>query len=260
MKIDERITIYYFSATGNSLKASMDIVSQYEDSELIKVGYETELTHPDSKIVGFVFPVYMGGLPDIMKQFLLKFPFQNEAYYFAIGTYYTYKGSTLSVINKIVRDRGVILHYANCIPTVGNCLMEYEVSSKKRTPILEKAEIVTASIISDIINKRENTPSKYCGLSVKFHKWMFELFFKTVYKRFSLEENCINCGICVRVCPVNNIQLQGNKPQWNKSCIACHACVHWCPQNAINIGRSKGRLQYHNPAIKKTMLFDMKKN
>ena len=258
MKTNEKITIYYFSATGNSLKASMDIASQYAYSELVKVKYETILKHPDGGIVGFVFPVYMGGLPDIMQQFLSRFPFQKEVYYFAIGTYYTYKGIALSTVSKTLANKGVALNYGNYIPTVGNCLMEYEVSDKKRTPILKQADRVTVNIINDITNGKQKTPSKHCLLSVKFHKWVFDLFFKNVHKKFSLEKSCIGCGICTKVCPMNNIHLQKEKPQWDKNCVACHACVHWCPKNAINIGRSKGRLQYHNPAIRKTMLFTSK--
>ena len=258
MKANERITIFYFSATGNSLKASMDIASKYAESELIKIKYETDLKHPNSRIVGFVFPVYMGSLPNIMQQFLSKFPFQKGVYYFAIGTYYTYKGVALSAINNILKNKGVRLNYGNYIPTVGNCLMEYEVNNKKRKPILNRSKVVTENIITDITTGKHKIPSKHCLLLVKFHKWMFDLFFKNAYKKFSLEKSCIGCGTCIKVCPVNNIDLLDEKPQWGKNCIACHACVHWCPKNAINIGNSKGRLQYHNPAIRTTMLFTSK--
>lgn len=44
-------------------------------------------------------------------------------------------------------------------------------------------------------------------------------------------------------------------PRWGTGCEACHACVHWCPRNVIQIGKSKGRLQYHHPAVKRTMLY-----
>lgn len=256
MKINKRITIYHFSATGNSLKVAMDIASNYVEAELIKIKYEALTIHPESEIVGFVFPVYMGGLPDIVQQFLLEFPFRQNIYYFAIGTYYTYKGITLSAVNKIFVDRGVVLNYGNYVQTVGNCLMEYEVPEKKRPAILKRAEAITKTIIDDIVNKKEKATSRYCHPSVRFHKWTFNLFFKETYKKFSLEDNCSGCGVCAKVCPVYNIHFLNNKPQWGKNCIACHACVHWCGQNAINIGRSKRRLQYHNPGIKVRMLFN----
>lgn len=255
MKIKERITICYFSATGNSLKAAMDIAAEYTAPELVKIGYKTASVHPESDIVGFIFPVYMGGIPGIVEQFLLDYPFRKQVYYFAVATYYTYQGVALSTVNKIFTDRGITLNYTNYLPTVGNCLMEYEVSERKRPAILKRAETVTKLIVDDITNKKENTSSTCCYLSVKFHKLMFHLIFGKVYKKFSLEAGCCGCAVCAKVCPVGTIHFQGNKPRWDKSCIACHACVHWCPRNAIKIGRSKGRLPYHHPEIKARMLF-----
>lgn len=247
---NEKIVIYYFSATGNSLKAASLIASRYQQSELIKIDRRQTAKHPGSTVVGFVFPVYMGGIPDLVYHFLETFPYQKDIYYFAVATFYTYKGHTLSVANKILNARGFRLNYGNYIPTVGNCLKEYEVKEHKRPSILKKADIITQKIADDIMNKAENRVSKYCGLSKKLHKGMFTIFFKNTHKQFTLENNCIGCGICSKVCPVDNIRIKDNKPQWGAACESCHACVHWCPKNAINLGKSKGRLQYRHPDIK----------
>ena len=254
MKIDEKITIYYFSATGNSLKLAMDIASHFEKPEVLRIGKLIPDKHPQGKMVGFVFPVYMGGIPKIVSKFLQDFPFQKNNYYFSLGTYYMYKGSTLSVVNKILTDRGVRLNYAAYLPSVGNCLMEYEVPQKKREQIYLRSEKVAARIISDIKQKTEKSPSGYCRLSDKIHKKLYAVFFDDAHKKFSLENHCIGCGICEKICPVNNISLKNNSPQWSANCEACHACVHGCPQNAIHLGKSKGRLQYRNPHIKRSML------
>lgn len=254
MNRNERIVIYYFSATGNSLKAASTIASRYEQSELIKINGKNTAEHPHSTVVGFVFPVYMGGLPDVVYSFLEHFPYQKEVYYFSIATFYTYKGHTLSIANNILNNRGVHLNYANYIPTVGNCLKEYEVPEHKRPAILRKADAITEKIADDIMNKVEVKPSKYCGISEKFHKGMYNVFFKDTHKKFTVADKCIGCGICTKVCPVQNIRMEDSKPKWDTKCEACHACVHWCPKNAISLGKSKGRLQYHNPDIKMARL------
>ena len=252
------ITIYYFSGTGNSLKLSLDISAQFLKSDIHKICETKRVERSDSEMIGFVFPVYMGGLPGIVYRFLQNFPFEKDVYYFSIGTYYAYKGCAMSIVKKIMSDKGITLSYSNCLPTVGNCLKEYEVTQKRRIPILERAEGKTFNIISDLKGKVKNKTPQYCQLFDTLHKKLFKLFFDKAHEKFTLEERCIGCGVCQKVCPVNNIVFDNGKPEWKANCEVCHACVHWCPQNAINIGKSKGRLQYQNPAIKNTMLFTQK--
>jgi ferredoxin len=256
MKINEKVTIYYFSATGNSLKMAMDIASRFEQSEVLRIGTTIPVSHPESETVGFIFPVYMGGLPKIVSRFLQHFLFKKDMYYFSIGTYFTYTGNALSVVNKLLTDKGVALNYAAYLPSVGNCLKEYEVPQKKREQIYPRTEKIAAKIISDITCKREKKASVYCRLSDKIHKKLYAVFFDDAYRKFTLENHCNGCGTCEKICPVNNISMKDNRPQWGINCEACHACVHGCPKNAINLGKSKGRLQYRNPHIKRSMLIN----
>jgi len=50
-----------------------------------------------------------------------------------------------------------------------------------------------------------------------------------------IEENCIGCGACKKVCPVNAIS--GEKKEIHiidgKLCINCSSCGRVCPKNAI---------------------------
>ena len=69
-------------------------------------------------------------------------------------------------------------------------------------------------------------------------------------KHFWVDEKCIKCGICERVCPVNNIRLVDKKPHWLHHCEQCFACLQWCPKEAIQYGRiTRGRKRYQNPCI-----------
>ena len=116
---DKEISIYYFSATGNSLKLSQDIAAAFGGAGLFRMTPSTGITASDSRIVGFIFPVYMGGLPGIVRRFLESYPFRKGVYYFSIGTYYTYKGCAVSVVDKIMSGKGVRLDYGYNLPTVG---------------------------------------------------------------------------------------------------------------------------------------------
>lgn len=255
---DKEMAIYYFSATGNSLKLSLDIASHFSETKLIKIKAKDDVESSDAKMVGFIFPVYMGGLPNVVREFLQNYPFKKGVYYFSIGTYYTYKGNAMSAVNKIMSHKGVSLNYGNYLPSVGNCLKEYEVSEKKRIKIWERANTHTQAIINDLKNRSERPAPSYCQLSDTFHKGLFRVFFHNSHLKFTVENHCINCRVCEKICPVNNIFFINQTPQWGENCESCHACVHWCPQNAIHIGKSKGRLQYQNLGVKKAMLFNTK--
>lgn len=251
---DKEISIYYFSATGNSLKLSQDIAAAFGGAGLFRMTPSAGITASDSRIVGFIFPVYMGGLPGIVRRFLESYPFRKGVYYFSIGTYYTYKGCAVSVVDKIMSGKGVRLDYGYNLPTVGNCLKEYEVSSVRRTKILERAELYTSRIIDDLKKANGKSLSRIAGYricctkgcSMPFQSLALELLLgKWLYGMW-----------CLRTCMSREqYYAENGVPRWGTGCEACHACVHWCPRNVIQIGKSKGRLQYHHPAVKRTMLY-----
>lgn len=49
-----------------------------------------------------------------------------------------------------------------------------------------------------------------------------------------LEEVCLRCMRCARVCPVGAFDLQGPTPTINPDlCVSCMKCVSVCPADAI---------------------------
>ena len=60
------------------------------------------------------------------------------------------------------------------------------------------------------------------------------------------EEACIQCGLCAKLCPVDDIE--GLPPRWKHdgSCTNCLACYHHCPKHAIHWGTMKRDQYYFN--------------
>lgn len=53
---------------------------------------------------------------------------------------------------------------------------------------------------------------------------------------FYATDQCVGCGKCEKLCPVNKIHMQGGKPVWEKSCMHCMSCIGNCPVGAIEYG------------------------
>lgn len=74
---------------------------------------------------------------------------------------------------------------------------------------------------------------------------------------FHVNEDCISCGRCEEVCPVNNIQIIDGKPSWKHNCEQCFACFHWCPKSAIQFGDgTESAERYHHPEVNLSEMID----
>jgi Pyruvate/2-oxoacid:ferredoxin oxidoreductase delta subunit len=69
-------------------------------------------------------------------------------------------------------------------------------------------------------------------------------------KSFHYDEKCNGCGICTRVCPINNIKMVENRPVWQHHCENCFACYGWCPEEAIHGDIVSYNERYHHPEVK----------
>lgn len=71
-------------------------------------------------------------------------------------------------------------------------------------------------------------------------------------KKFAVSDECVSCGKCASVCPLNNIVLTDGKPVWGADCTHCMACINSCAKKAIEYGKaSVGKPRYHCPSYKK---------
>lgn len=247
--------IFLNTSTGNCLYVAKKIQSQFEDCTLHSISKELKEKNfnIDDNIIGFIYPIHFGGVPLVVYDFLKNVKVNKNSYVFAIGVSGGGKSDTAFYqTNKLLgRD-------------INNALEVRYISNYTkagRNPTEERAKEAIAKYddkikeFAESLKNKENHITNFKGSIGNIGYKIIKDYFKNRDKNFNVNDKCINCGMCEKICPVNNITLKNGKPNWNRNCTDCMACINICPKEAINIGKSTiKKNRYRNPYITRNEL------
>ncbi len=250
--------IFYFSGTGNSFIVARDI-AKGTDGKLTSIPdkINDESIKSDAECIGIVFPVYFGGYPLIIDNFLKKIENIKDKYIFAVVTCGGSPGASINLFEKLVESFGGKLSGAFSIQMPGNYIPFYgAIDETKQKNLFENENKKVISIIDYVKSGKQGFIDNSNFIMNFVTKIIYNIATKRVHemdKNFRSDEKCNGCGTCAKVCPVKNIELKDNKPVWKNQCEQCFACLQWCPKAAIEYKNSSvGRKRYHHPDVKIT--------
>ena len=244
---------FYYTATGNSLA-----VAKALGGELVSIpqAIKNDQYQYEDEVIGFVFPTYCCYPPKIVREFLSKVNLKAD-YLFAVATYGNAMGnggdgSEMLEFGKLAKSAGYEFQYLNSILMVDNFIDNFDIDKEIEKIPSKEIDKHLAAIKADILARKSyvKNPGVLGKLTTSICKGLVKNQDKGLTAQaFTVNEKCISCGICSKVCPAGNITIDSGKPQFGANCLGCYACLHNCPQVAIHKKNEKSEKRWRHPEI-----------
>lgn len=246
--------ILYFSGTGNSAYAAEKLGEELKDEtvnlfEKIRDHDFSEM-HSDKPWI-VVSPTYAWRLPRILQEWLANTRLAGNKQIYFVMTCDSSIGNAGEYAEKLSESKG--LDYSGCIPIPmpENYIALFHAPTREQAlKIISQAED-KLSKVSQLLKNGTKVPPPSVTFQDRINSGVVNALFYPLFvhaKKFYSTEDCISCGKCAKVCPLQNIHLEKGRPVWADHCTHCMACINRCPSQAIEYGQhSKGLERYTCP-------------
>lgn len=244
--------IFYFSGTGNSQRAAMQI-SEFLGDEIVSINKylkkdEKNSFHSENPLV-FVAPTYSWQMPKVVERWIRKTQFEGNSNVYFILTCGGSVGNAAAYAKKLCAEKGLLFRGLAMIPMPNNYVALSNTPEEAECKEILKKSAERAASLAALIQKGEPFPDTPVTLKDKIVSGPVNGLFYTFFvhdKGFAASDACTACGKCVKRCPLNNIRLVDKRPVWNGNCTHCMACIGGCPTEAIEYkSASKGNRRYY---------------
>lgn len=235
--------ILYFSGTENSKYLAVKLGELLEDDVVDLFSYikdSREGYFYSTKAFVLVAPTYSWRLPRFLEDFLLRCKFSGSNDIYVLMNYGDSFGNAESYLKKDFERLGLNFKGIYGIKMPENYLLLFNLDSDETNKKIVGQAKAEVEKIASIIEIGEKLPEIKVTLAGKIQSSLVNsIFYKFVVKdkNFYASENCIECGLCSKVCVLNNISCENGRPKWLGTCTHCCACISKCPTGAIEYGK-----------------------
>ena len=208
--------------------------------------------------IGFIYPVYFGGIPYMVRKFIENLEISKDVYIFAVATFGSGAGVSFNQIDSILNRKGTALSASFSLTMPGNYQVMYSpLADEKQERLFKNSDEEILKIVDSVKRNEIKNSNKAGGIKKVAFRFIYNTFKpKDKDKNFWTTEKCNGCGICSKICPANDINIVNGKPKWEHRCEFCLACMQWCLQKSIQYKKATlKRGRYHHPKIKVSELF-----
>ena len=235
--------ILYFSGTGNS-KYVAKRLSEITNENILSINEHIKNNRiyfaAENERLIFVTPTYAWRIPRVVESWIkgIQQNGRHKAYF--IMTCGGEIGNAERYLELLCRAAG--MDFFGCAEVVmpENYIAMFSAPTQEEAlQIIEKSEVVIDSAAAAIHCSKRLEPSAVSFTGKVYSGVVNRLFYPLFVhaKKFYAKDTCIGCGICEKLCPLNNISLKDGRPIWQDNCTHCMACICHCPVSAIEYGK-----------------------
>jgi ferredoxin len=260
----------YFSGTGNT-----DYVARYLSRTLERPALTIELRSiewqapeavDDFDLLALGFPVYACEAPELVQTYLAHLPAGRGRGAWVFCTKGAFAGSAVRQNLQRLAQKGyvplgggsVLMPGTDGLSMIGKDSWMARKALDKDYDHLEDADRLAERMAEVLAHVLAGQPVNAFSLSLSTHPGsaIVDRLWAALYtasenwarSRLHADEGCEGCGLCTRICPVDNIALCNGRAEFGDGCALCLRCLHACPQEAIQIGGlTKDKFRWRGP-------------
>lgn len=234
----------YFSGTGNTKFCVDRFLKEYnggensfpiEQSETLK-----EIERHNEIVIGY--PVQYSNLPKIMRDYIVDHQhIWKGKKIFIIATMGLFSGDGAGLSARLLKNHGAVIVgglHLKMPDSIGD-VKALKRGFEENKELVRKAEEKIHTAVCAI--KNGNPPQE--GLGILYHlAGLFgqRLYFRGKTKKYTDKlkinpQKCIGCGLCEKLCPMDNITLTDGTASSGDQCTMCYRCISGCPKQAITL-------------------------
>ena len=254
--IYDKLIIYYYTGTGNALKASEWIISEAKNRGIVTHIHAIDRNYKPNvqeftanTLFGFCYPTHGFNAVPAMLSFMSKFPKVAKNHAFLLNTragmkIFNYNTPGLSGIALLLPMLILFLRNFNIrgaypLDMPSNWISIHPGLNQNSVRfIINACEKKTKKFIQTIfLGKRHlkrmciDIPLDILIVPISFGYYFIGRFF--LAKTLIYTRECNSCQLCVKNCPVEAIKIVNGKPFWTHNCESCMRCIAYCPQKSI---------------------------
>ena len=237
------MTGIYFSGTGNT-KHCIEKMLKYIDQSAKVIPIE----NPEARdaiaadpVIILAYPTQFSNAPLIVRDFISNNPeLWRGKQVLCMVTMGAFSGDGAGCTARLLKKCGATilggLHIKMPDSVCDSKLLKKSLEKNRQTVKEADAKIENTAI--NIKNGKfpKDGLSVWCHIAGLFGQRLWFYGKTSQYSnKLKISDSCTGCGLCAKLCPMQNITMRNKKPSADENCTMCYRCISHCPQKAITL-------------------------